>query len=666
MPKISVIIPVYNAEKYLAQCLESVINQTLNDIEIICVDDGSTDGSISILEKYASNDSRIFITYGMHQGAGKARNIGLYKAKGQYIFFMDADDYCDRSLLEKTVNRADSMNADIVVFGFFKVDNRTGKKTVSNGMNLGYLNNTYEFSYKDVPNKICSLVNPTPWNKVFKKDFLIREKLEYLTLSTTNDITFATLAGLYAKKITYLHEYLYYYRVGINSNITNRKRKNLHNVTVATLEVDKCAKRLEYYNAIKNSIRVFIVKNLFIALERYAGKSDTAYYVDFSKEVDAVLYGYDLFRDIRQEDIDDKYLYTQIVNCQKKALHRNDRRYFTQIVSGIESIKLKNINGCSPKVMVSLTSFPFRIRTVHKVIASIFLQSRVPDKIILWLAESQFPNKEKDLPTELLEYVSFGLEIKWVNDDLKSHKKYFYAIKEYPENIIITIDDDLIYYPDMIEKLLKSYILFPNAISTMRTHFINFNGDNCIQPYCKWDKEYSGIVGKASMRLFSTTGAGTLFPPGCIDAKLLDKELIKKMVLNADDIWLKVLEVLLNIPVVLVEKNRELQYIDGTQEVALQYDNVFNNQNDMQLKKILDWAQSKYGLKEGWFVKAVNDTLPCYFDIDSSTVYKKSDNYQVKKSAKNIIIGGIACYQEHGLKYTLKRIIHKLKNRLMK
>ena len=93
--KVSVIIPVYNAEKYLRQCLDSVVNQTLRDIEIICVDDGSTDGSIEILREYEQKDSRVKVLCQKNQYAGVARNNGLSHASGEYVFFMDSDDYCN-------------------------------------------------------------------------------------------------------------------------------------------------------------------------------------------------------------------------------------------------------------------------------------------------------------------------------------------------------------------------------------------------------------------------------------------------------------------------------------------------------------------------------------------------------------------------------------------
>ena len=114
MPKVSVIIPVFNTEKYLTKCLDSVCNQTLSDIEIICVDDCSTDNSLNILKEYASKDNRIkLIEFKENKGAAVARNTGIIEAKGEYVGFIDSDDYVDLDFYEKLYNIGVCENADI-------------------------------------------------------------------------------------------------------------------------------------------------------------------------------------------------------------------------------------------------------------------------------------------------------------------------------------------------------------------------------------------------------------------------------------------------------------------------------------------------------------------------------------------------------------------------
>ena len=115
MPKVSVIIPVYNVEKYLSECLDSVVNQTLKDIEIICVNDGSPDGSAAILEEYAQKDNRIKVITQENRGLSEARNSGLKIASGEYIAFLDSDDYIDLKFFEQLYKRGIESNSDVVV-----------------------------------------------------------------------------------------------------------------------------------------------------------------------------------------------------------------------------------------------------------------------------------------------------------------------------------------------------------------------------------------------------------------------------------------------------------------------------------------------------------------------------------------------------------------------
>ncbi len=118
MPKVSVIIPVYNVEQYLKRCLDSVFNQTLKDIEIICVNDGSTDNSLKILEEYAKNDKRIKIYNQLNKGVGAARNLALAKTGGEYICFIGSDDEYSLNTVEKVYKIAKSNDAEVVQFNY--------------------------------------------------------------------------------------------------------------------------------------------------------------------------------------------------------------------------------------------------------------------------------------------------------------------------------------------------------------------------------------------------------------------------------------------------------------------------------------------------------------------------------------------------------------------
>ena len=263
----------------------------------------------------------------------------------------------------------------------------------------------------------------------------------------------------------------------------------------------------------------------------------------------------------------------------------------------------------SPRLIVSLTSFPARIDVVHLVLESLAAQSRQPDLTVLWLSECQFPGREKNLPETLLSFQERGVLIEWTADDLRPHKKYYYAMQKWPDDVIVTVDDDIICPPDMLERLWRSYQRWPRAVSTLRAHLIQFSREGRLQPYRLWRYEYSKLMHRPSMMLFSTSGAGTLYPPHCMHQELFNKASIQALCLNADDLWLKFTQVMADTPVVLVRRNRKLPYIDGTQGDGLWAENVNGGQNDVQMQAILE----KY------------DTFPGAGDSLSSRIRRDED-----------------------------------------
>lgn len=238
------------------------------------------------------------------------------------------------------------------------------------------------------------------------------------------------------------------------------------------------------------------------------------------------------------------------------------------------------------KVIISFTSYPRRIPTLHLMIETLFSQTKKASQIILWLSKEQFPNLEKDLTADLLQCCEKGLSIRFVEGDLKSHKKYFYAFKEFPEDLILTVDDDIIYPTDMVETLYDSYLKFPKAISCLRAHLVMFTKEGQLEPYENWFKEVNKIE-IPSMDLCATSGAGTLFPPSCLHEDVVSTTDMQNTCIHADDLWLKVQALRGNTPVVLPKPHRPLQVIENTQETNLSGENISGG-NDKQLKAILN------------------------------------------------------------------------------
>ena len=214
MVKVSVIIPVCNAEKYLRECLDSLFAQTLKEVEIICVDDGSTDASYEILEEYG-----VKILRQPNQGAGVARNNGMRMAVGEYLVFLDADDVFAPDMLGKMYSKGESDDADVVCCRHLIYECDKGIKRDPVGVPFPEINASVEYPFRNESALPIQAYAPAPWNKMFKAEMVRREKLEYQSLSSSNDIFFTTTAKLCARKVAVVDEELVYYRVGHGGNI---------------------------------------------------------------------------------------------------------------------------------------------------------------------------------------------------------------------------------------------------------------------------------------------------------------------------------------------------------------------------------------------------------------------------------------------------------------
>ena len=211
--KVSVIIPVYNTEQYLGQCLDSVIGQTLKDIEIICVDDGSWDRSPEILRWHAAADGRIRIIRQQNSGLGEARNSGLKAATGEYIAFLDSDDWYEPAALEKLYEQAVKDDADICMCGRINHLDRCGNE-------VSYLTLPNKKLYPreqpfslDRPDSLFDFSDFSVWNKLYRRSFLEENRIRYLPVRLAEDIHFTPVAICSARRITVLYEALVHYRV---------------------------------------------------------------------------------------------------------------------------------------------------------------------------------------------------------------------------------------------------------------------------------------------------------------------------------------------------------------------------------------------------------------------------------------------------------------------
>ena len=240
MPKVSVIIPAYNAEKYLTQCLNSVQAQTFSDIEVYVIDDGSSDTTPSLTQRFVDEDSRFHLVKQTNQYAGVARNNGMAMATGAFLYFLDADDYIEPDALRLLVEAAEKHGADVTIARSDSVEIETGAtEPITSALNnmpfdVALPNESYS-------SKLFQSFQGWPWDKLFRADFIQQTGLKFQPLRTTNDALFCFCALAEAKTITCVDKTLFHHRTNNSSSLEGSREKSWH-----------CA--IEAINAIANRL----------------------------------------------------------------------------------------------------------------------------------------------------------------------------------------------------------------------------------------------------------------------------------------------------------------------------------------------------------------------------------------------------------------------------
>ncbi len=213
MVDISIIVPIYNASKYLKKCLDSLVNQTKKELEFILINDGSTDDSESIIKSY--EDDRIKYFKRSNHGIGKTRNFGINKSTGKYIMFLDSDDYLKTDACEVLYKRIEKEKLDVVVCDFYRVNSSVLEEKINDFKNT---------SLKDNP-KLLLDINLAPWNKIYRSDLIKDNKIKFVEDLKYEDAPFVALALLKSKKIGKVNKALVYYMVHDKSETTVRDER---------------------------------------------------------------------------------------------------------------------------------------------------------------------------------------------------------------------------------------------------------------------------------------------------------------------------------------------------------------------------------------------------------------------------------------------------------
>lgn len=222
---VSVVIPVFNIEAHLRECLESVVRQELTDIEIICVDDGSTDGTSGILAEYAARDARIHIITQENAGPGVARNAGLLHAAGKYVIFLDSDDWFEPDFLHCMVQNAEETGADVVICQAVEFDTNTRNDFPSEWMlKKEYIPN-FVFRPLEIARYMFQFTYGMAWDKIYLRSRLMEQQLWFPPLRNSEDLAFVYPSLITAQKISILPKVFIHHRVHRRCSVSNTRER---------------------------------------------------------------------------------------------------------------------------------------------------------------------------------------------------------------------------------------------------------------------------------------------------------------------------------------------------------------------------------------------------------------------------------------------------------
>ena len=347
-PKISVIIPIYNSENFIKECLNSLINQSFKNFEIIGINDGSTDNSLKILKEFEEKDERIYLKTQNNLGAGIARNVGMKMAKGEYLIFLDSDDIFNETMLEELYAKIKGNNLEIVICNsnsFDTLNNKKifyGKRYSFSDEQMMILNKN--FSSLNIKKDFFDLFVWWPWDKIFKKKFIENLGIEFQNLKSTNDLFFICSAVISSKKISYLDKIFINHRVNIKTSIENSREKSWDNFYYALKELKNFIKIKGLYKRFKQDFINYVASFSIWHLETMNGKSFCFLYKKIRNE---------WWNEFGVSKRPQNYFYHRNIYIKLKIILESDLR---EIDIKINDTKIDYLNekkkNCIPKVSV--------------------------------------------------------------------------------------------------------------------------------------------------------------------------------------------------------------------------------------------------------------------------------------------------------------------------
>ena len=539
MVKISVIMSVLKGGDDLDKSIDSFLNQTLDDIELICIcnEDAFENDSIRLLSSKNHNPSEL-------------RGDAVDMSEGEYVAFLDDGDvFIDNSSLEKLYNLIHKNDVEIAAFSF------------SEDYDKYLLNQAFPI-----------------YNTIYKKDFLKRSDIS-LEFKDDNDKILFNLESIFTAENVLFYPYWENVNFRLGDVDISRIFDDVENLLIKS----NCRER---YSDELNLFKIIQAKN-------YLNTSNYDYIRRefINMDVDA--------KNVKKISFELYVFYIHVLNNHNKDVYDI---YESRVNTPLNYIIKKELDeemysfnevGTDPdgSLIVSLTSFPARMHDIHYCLYSLLKQNLKPYKIILWLAESQFPNKELDLPDKVLRLKNNGLTIRWC-EDLKSYKKLIPALKEYPDYYIVTVDDDIYYPSHFLENIWMESQKHPECIISSRARKIKVV-DNEIADYWDWKIIKNGHGPAYSM--LATGSGGILYPPSAFSDTVFDRKLYEELCPSGDDMWFWAMALLNGTKIVNTKVNMNfLKYVNIAREIGiLERDTTLWNMNkkdhnNVQMQRLIN------------------------------------------------------------------------------
>lgn len=328
-------------EKYLRKCLDSLINQSMKEIEIICVNDGSTDNSKYILEEYADNDERIKIINKEHAGLGAARNTGLEYAKGEYIGFVDSDDWVELEMYEKLYENSKKYDSDIVMCPIQILDDNSNELKYDNPyFTLEYFNENFDnCSFNHLKSKeFMFRINVSACNKIYRKKFLQKINAKFLEGLVFEDNPFFYETYLKADRISLIRNFLYYYRIKRKDSIINQSKKNYLDVVKVHENSIRIFKETSNYENYKIELLNYVINSILYRYNMVENKYKEKFFELIKRFLGKL--------NIKSEDLNNLNKNTQrIVNNLTKTQYYNEY----ELLNKLDYIKTSHKNELKEK-----------------------------------------------------------------------------------------------------------------------------------------------------------------------------------------------------------------------------------------------------------------------------------------------------------------------------